>query len=247
LKLILTCKKCLKSGFNKPQWTYVEPINEEVYEVICDKLHKTKVILAEQKFEILFDSAAMALVDGYYHDAVITFSLSLEKFYLFFIELILSHNQIKYSEYQNIWKQVENNSERLLGAFNFLYLLEFKKEPPQVAPEYREFKENVINNRYRPKYDELLDFGEYLFKYMMDFLDFISLQYSESLKQFIINRMIRLTEKSKKIKKKITPLPVATIIHPPTDDKAFNYKSFRQALEEFKKYKTWMYEGEEKR
>ena len=247
MKLILTCKKCVETGYERPQWTYVEPVDEDLYEVICDKLHKTRVILEEQQFEVLFDSGAMALVDGYYRDSVVTFSSALEKFYSFFLELILAHHKIKYSEYKNIWNMVESSSERLAGAFYFTYLLEFKKEPVRISPEFISFRNEVVNEKYNPKYEEAFEYGEYLFKYMMSYLDFLSLNYSESLKEFIVNRMIRLNEKGKKLKKEIVVLPVPTIIHPPKDDKTFSYKSFKEALKEFKKHKTWMYDEEEKR
>jgi hypothetical protein len=39
------------------------------------------------KFEVLFDLAANAIVDGYYREAIASFAASLERFFEFFVHV----------------------------------------------------------------------------------------------------------------------------------------------------------------
>jgi hypothetical protein len=95
------------------------------YEVTCPKGHTSITILQEQKFELLFDIGAYALIDGYYREAVSSFTSSLERFYEFFVASVLFENGIGEDVLTSTWKQVVNQSERQLGAFMFLYVREF--------------------------------------------------------------------------------------------------------------------------
>ncbi len=64
------------------------------YEVTCPKGHKSVTILQQQKFEVLFDIGAYAIVDGYYREAVSSFTSSLERFYEFFVKAVLLNKGI---------------------------------------------------------------------------------------------------------------------------------------------------------
>lgn len=60
----------------------------------CQKGHKNFVILQEERFETLFQIGANAIIDGYYREAVNSFTTSLERFYEFSIKVFCNGNII---------------------------------------------------------------------------------------------------------------------------------------------------------
>lgn len=54
----------------------------------CSHGHKTTTIVQNPKYEILFDIGANAIVDGYYREAVSSFTSSLERFYEYSIKIL---------------------------------------------------------------------------------------------------------------------------------------------------------------
>jgi hypothetical protein len=130
------------------------------YEVTCPKGHKSVTILQEQKFEVLFDIGAYAIADGYYREAVSSFTASLERFYEFFIKAVLLHKGIDQEIFQQAWKLVAAQSERQLGAFAFLYLREFGRPPSLLSSSKVEFRNKVIHQGKIPSRQEALDYGQ---------------------------------------------------------------------------------------
>ena len=53
-------------------------MGSQLLQIKCSRSHETTAILQEQKFEILFDIGAHAILDGYYREAVSSFTSSLE-------------------------------------------------------------------------------------------------------------------------------------------------------------------------
>ncbi len=70
----------LKNELNADLDFEVELNNDNIHEFVCPKGHRTFTQLQEQKFEILFDIASLALIDGYTKEAVSSYSSSLERF-----------------------------------------------------------------------------------------------------------------------------------------------------------------------
>lgn len=99
----------------------VEPCDNGRYEVKCPKGHESVTILQQQKFEVLFDIGAYALVDGYYREAVSSFTSSLERFYEFVIRAVLFQRGISEKVFNQTWKLVERQSLKQVGGF-YIYL-----------------------------------------------------------------------------------------------------------------------------
>ncbi|MCK4830988.1 hypothetical protein KA005_85550, partial [bacterium] len=99
------------------------------YEICCSRGHKSVTVLQQQKFEVLFDIGANAIIDGYYREAISSFTSSLERFYEFCIKVFCEKRKISEDVYTNTWKQMSNQSERQLGAFLFLWANEFGETP----------------------------------------------------------------------------------------------------------------------
>jgi len=252
MKLRLICPHCISESeereiylpgdLSKFELMYAEEVNDDgIYKIICNKGHETRVILQEQKFEILFDLGAMALLDGYTRESVSSLAASLERFYEFCIEIILAHNNIDYDDYIKTWEYVRNQSERQLGAFYLLYLLEFKEPPKRIAKKYINLRNRVIHKGYIPKYDEAIDYGEHILAYMFDILKKFRTENNDSLQKVIIRRSGRLARLNNDLNDNPTFMQIPTIIHLALSDDDFGKDNFSDSLDKLKRYRNRNY------
>jgi hypothetical protein len=143
----MICSEC--HAVYNDELTLVHLQDDGLYDVICPEGHQTTVRLANEKFELLFDSSGLALLDGYLYEAVSSIAVALERFREFYIRVIaLKHLGGKESGMERLarilsigeafgpleqtWKKVKQQAERQYGAFLFLYLLETGKPSPFV-------------------------------------------------------------------------------------------------------------------
>jgi hypothetical protein len=117
MKLFTTCMECLKE-LGHPSF---EPIITDYYDgaiavVSCSRGHKSAFVLQGQKFEILFEFGASALLDGYTLEAASSFSAALERFYEFCIKVFCTKDSLDETEFNATFKQMMHQSERQLGA-----------------------------------------------------------------------------------------------------------------------------------
>jgi hypothetical protein len=129
------------------------------YEICCSRGHKSVTVLQQQKFEILFDIGAYAILDGYYREAVSSFTSSLERFYEFCIKVLCKKRRMHADVALKAWKQVSNQSERQLGAFLFLWASEFGEVPALLSSDDVGFRNNVIHKGKIPTKEESLKYG----------------------------------------------------------------------------------------
>jgi hypothetical protein len=122
--------------------------NENSYLVVCKNGHTSHTQLQNEKFELLFDIAAMALIDGYTKECVSTISSSFERFVEFFIKVIAIKKQVIF--------------ERQLGAFYILQLTEFGQTKYTLVQKWVEFRNRVTHQGYIPTSSEAIEYGEYI-------------------------------------------------------------------------------------
>jgi len=146
---------------NEPILVPLERVNDSgIYEVTCHKGHKSKIIIDNLSFEILFDYAINALADGYTKEAVASFTSALERFYEFFIKTSMVINGVNVQTIDESWKLMSNQSERQLGAFIALHLIIFDKKPNLLNPNKEvKLRNDVIHKGYIPKPEEALNYG----------------------------------------------------------------------------------------
>jgi len=140
----MICSEC--HAVYKDGLTLVDLRDTDLYDLTCPEGHQTTVRLANEKFELLFDSGGLAVLDGYLFEAVSSFAAALERFREFYIRVIaLKHLGGKESAVEQLdrilsagkasepleetWKKVEQQSQRQYGAFLFLHLLETGNPP----------------------------------------------------------------------------------------------------------------------
>lgn len=135
------------------------PKNDSVYELTCPKGHRFPANVLYHEFQKLFEVAVNALADDYYREAVGSFAASYERSLELFIRVILKANGTKVDELSRCWQMVSRQSERQLGAFIALFLLEFGNQPPVLANGYIELRNKVIHRGYFPTKEECLSYG----------------------------------------------------------------------------------------
>lgn len=161
MRLMISCMQCLQE-FGKPsnEFARVEFRDDGRYELTCSSGHTTTTILQEQKFEVLFEIGAYAILDGYYREAVSSFSTSLERFCEFAIRVFLESVSKTDALFQDCWKKVASQSERQLGAFIFLWAHHFNEPPTLLSNSQVAFRNDVVHKGKIPTRDEAVKYGD---------------------------------------------------------------------------------------
>ena len=172
----------------------VELNDDNLYEFVCPKGHRALTQLQEQKFEILFDLASMALLDGYTREAVSGYASSLERFIEYYILVIALKNSVPIDEFIKTWKLMSKQSERQLGSFFILQLLENK--PMKWDEKQATFRNRVIHQGYIPKSDEAIEYGQYVLSFIFSALKELQENSSVFLQKALL---IHLTKNGDKV------------------------------------------------
>jgi len=160
MRLLIPCSKCIFSaGTPTLALARVEVRDDGRYELTCPSGHTTVSLLQQQKFEVLFDLGAHAILDGYYREAVSSFATSLERFYEFAARVFLQNSAVPSDVAASCWKEVSNQSERQLGAFVFLWASYFHSKPVLLNSNQIAIRNSVVHKGKIPSKDEALSFG----------------------------------------------------------------------------------------
>jgi hypothetical protein len=151
------------------------------YEIKCRKGHSSITLLQQQKFEILFDIGAYAIVDGYYREAVSSFTSALERFYEFFIKVVCTSKNIDWTKTQEAWKEVSNQSEKQLGAFIFLHLQETGSKPTLLSNSKIKFRNEVIHKGKIPSKEQAIGYGQSILDVVRPLLKKLKEDYSDAV------------------------------------------------------------------
>jgi hypothetical protein len=99
------------------------------------------------------------MADGYYREAISSFSSSLERFYEAFVNAVSIQSGIKDDDFSASWKKVSSQSERQLGAYVFVHLL-FLNLPPQLLSDQDvAYRNAVIHKGNIPSRAKAIEFA----------------------------------------------------------------------------------------
>lgn len=160
VRILLSCKKCINDGKAIDRQYPAELQDNGLYKMICNDGHETVTCLQEQKFEVLFDLALYAILDGYYREAVTSFASALERFYEFYVNVICIKHNINEDVYGEILKKVIKQSERQFGAYLFVYLLENGASPKLLSENQVSFRNDVVHKGKIPSKQEAIKYGQ---------------------------------------------------------------------------------------
>lgn len=134
-----------------------------VANIECSRGHKSVLLLQSQKFEILLESAANALLEGYTIEAASSLSAAYERFFEYAIKVLCKKNSITKEALDKTFKQVSKQSERQIGGFLFLYLITFGTSYI-LSEEIPKRRNKVIHQGYIPSPEEVIKFAELIYK-----------------------------------------------------------------------------------
>ncbi|WP_457807941.1 hypothetical protein [Kushneria sp. EE4] len=226
MKIFATCMECMKE-LGHPSF---EPIIADYYDepvayIECARGHKSAFMLQSQKFEVLLESAANALLEGYTLEAASTLSSAYERFFEFAINVLCVKQKVKEEELEETFKQVSRQSERQMGAFLFLYLIEFG-ETYKINKNLVEFRNKVVHKGYIPTPSEIDGFGEKVYSEIYTITEKLKESCKDDIHTVIVKSMM---ERGKDLP---SDMPRATSSGTMffSLSKAENYPSFSEAL-----------------
>jgi hypothetical protein len=200
-----------------------------LYEVQCPKDHRSYVILQQQKFELLFDIGACALLDGYHREAVSSFTSSLERFHEFFIRASFIQSENSLSEFDVAWREMAKHSERQLGAFVATYLRECGSAPPLLSQNSIKFRNNVIHQGKIPERSEAINYGNAVLSNIQPALLVAKRKFPKGVEQLTASHLAGAHQKLPPGAKAATSC-MPTILSLSRDDIADSDQTLEQAL-----------------
>jgi hypothetical protein len=166
MKLITFCTKCVNviSDTDNPDrlkfaWFVVPFTDDNILEFTCSEGHKNALYLNNYKFTVLFEVGIFAITDSYYREAVSSFTAALERFYEFYIQLVMEKFKVEAEIFAKGWKEMRNQSERQLGAFISAYMIQNGKMPPLLKQKDVEFRNSVVHKGTIPTKEDAINFG----------------------------------------------------------------------------------------
>ena len=161
MKLPIVCPKCMQVDLQRTRpFSTVEFCDDGRYQVTCPHGHTTLTVLQQEKFEVLFEIGAWAILDGYYREAVSSFAASLERFLEYYVRAAVSQTGIDRSKADMAWKTVASQSERQLGAFTFVYLMAVGERPVMLSQKMVQFRNEVVHKGKIPTRQESVEYGQ---------------------------------------------------------------------------------------
>ena len=198
MKLPMVCMQCAfpTNGEAPDSTLYSLPVREDsVYEFTCPRGHQAVTVIQEEKFEILFEIAINAIVDGYYRDAVASATSSLERFYEFLVRVICHAHEVPIEEFGKAWKSVAKQSERQLGMFLAAHILHFKKAP-ELNGDQASFRNDVIHKGLIPTKDQAIKYTNDILGLIRPLLIEVKTSLNESVQALA---MVRLKERQSRL------------------------------------------------
>ena len=204
-----TCMQCFKEqGEPSPDPVYVEYVKGGFLIGKCSRGHEGPLAVQELDFEILFDMGGMAYLDGYSREAVTSFAAALERAYEFYIRVVFAKSEVAESDFNKVWKTLSRMSERQIGAFVILYLLQESGIPPILAPKWVEFRNTCIHKGDIPAKGKVFEYAEEVMRIIEEIVVLVKNSYPDKVQKIIFDRV-----KSFHIEgKSLTTISIATMI-----------------------------------
>ncbi|MCK6930091.1 MULTISPECIES: hypothetical protein [Enterobacter cloacae complex] len=230
MRITATCMECFKE-FGRPSFEFFSlPYYENRIAVVqCSHGHKSVLVLQSQKFEVLMESGAQALLNGFTLEACATFYAALERTYEFAICVLMKARGVDDQQYFRMFNEMSRMSERQIGAFMTLHLLETGM-PYKIDNALTTFRNSVIHKGEIPDPDKAQDFCSKVFAKILEITELLISRHPEIVQDVI------LLDMQKRISEMKEKLPIAsstgTIFF--SLSKSENKHDFDEAMESFK-------------
>lgn len=247
MKLRIPCMQCFQElGKPTDELMPVELRDDGLYLATCERGHTTVTAIQEQKYEVLFDLAAMALLDGYPREAIASMASALERFYEFYVFVLAIKYNVDPKTFVAVWKQVDNQSERQFGAYLFVSLLANPKSLPKSIDEaqpslpdvpvgqiktWRSFRNAVVHKGYMPSMTECVAYGDIVYRHILELTKELKATCVDPLQKATLAHLSRAHSGGKPV----STMSIPTLLSLVRGDRP---ASLPEALKELEKYRT---------
>ncbi|SMQ22196.1 hypothetical protein SAMN04488483_0149 [Pseudomonas helmanticensis] len=238
MEIFATCIECMQTK-GKPLF---KPFNAPYFDgrvsiVTCEFGHEMAIVLKAQKFELLLESGANALIANFTLEASASFSASLERFFEFCIRVMLNHLRVSDELFDSMFSEMSRQSERQTGAFLALYALVFgvSYKPNRKLTEFRN---SVIHKGTIPDVEKAHSFCESVYKEIFCI--------SELLREFCSNAVDEVLNND--FECRVNKVPAGVRVHSAQTNSIFsisfdkNKTTFAESLENYKEFKAKLVE-----
>ena len=157
MRIEIHCPEC---GLEHRFVLHLLPKNDCAYELKCPRGHTFMANVLYHEFQKLFEIAIDSLANQQYRESIGSFAASYERFMELFIRIVMRAAAIDSNLVVSAWKKIEKQSERQLGAFIYLYMVEFKQMPPLLNDKLVNVRNRVIHQGYFPDEKECMSYGK---------------------------------------------------------------------------------------
>ncbi|WP_141233290.1 hypothetical protein [Lysobacter antibioticus] len=161
MKTIIPCLTCGGSG-GAPTLFFADYYDDHTIRTSCPNGHPVVAIVQNPKFETLLETGSDSLILGQTLQASAAFSSARERALEFATQVLLRKLGISRGDYQAMFKDMSNQSERQLGAFLTAHLA-VTKTAFTLNHSIPKFRNNVIHKGKIPPPDEALSFCSSVF------------------------------------------------------------------------------------
>ena len=181
MKTFATCMQCqIELGRPSFELFIADYFDEGIAIIECSAGHKTALVMQAQKFEMLLDSGAAALLEGFTLEACASFAAALERFYEFSLRVACVGRKMPDELYNKMFSEMARQSERQLGAFMLLHALEFGsayKQKDSIAT----FRNAVIHKGIIPTVDEAHKFCTEVYETIYTLFGAVCAKYADAI------------------------------------------------------------------
>lgn len=196
MKIYLPCQACMPElGIENLAICAAEVQDGRIANFTCGRGHTTTTVLQLEKHELLAEIAVTAIFDGYYREAISSFSASLERFFELYIRTLSADEKLDAIQFDKTWKLVKAQSERQFGAFAFLYFLEERVAPPSLSQRTISFRNKVIHQGLIPTRNEAVDFGQEVLDVITPAMDAVVLRRKDAMWSNLTRNLLAACEK----------------------------------------------------
>jgi hypothetical protein len=195
MRINLVCPECAQATGGVGTW-FVDTIRDDgFYDWKCPNSHDLFIGLQTLRHEMLFEIALNAMVDHYYREAVSSFAASMERYFEFAIRVISQKHGVQGTVFDEGWKRVSSRSERQIGAYIFLHMVEFGNPPRLLSNKLTEFRNDVIHNGLLPQKKETIAFGEAVYEVIQEGIRHLRETHRDFVERVLGEHVARVTEK----------------------------------------------------
>ena len=201
------------------------------YEFQCSAGHQSVTVLQQEKFEVLFQIGTNAILDGYYREAVSSFTASMERFFEFCIKLFSEAQDLDKDIYAKSWKHVSSQSERQLGAFVFLWSIVMGESPNLLPNSQVSFRNKVIHKGLIPSRDQAIKYGDIMLRLLAKKFKAIKDKFPEEYQKLVFEN---LTSSRKEGDTNVSTISISSILAQASALEGDDMFSLSKKLEEMK-------------